>query len=92
MGFESGFACRDCEAMVYPASERAYGKITRIMIQQDSANTSGVVAFPSGHNDKRIEIRALRQGHRVQIEFPFWNRNKRHDFSKLSQGLKCWDF
>jgi hypothetical protein len=92
MGFESGFARRDCEAMVYPASKRAYGKITRIMIQQGSTDTSRVVAFPSGHEDMRLEIRARRQGDRVQIEFPLWNRYKRHDFSRLSQGLKGWDF
>jgi len=49
------------KAKIYASARRADGEIARIVIEQHATNTSGVVAFPSGHDHILLEVRPLRQ-------------------------------
>jgi hypothetical protein len=58
---KSGIAGPYDKAKIYASAKRSDGEIARIVIEQHTSNTSGVVAFPSGHDHILLEVRPLRQ-------------------------------
>jgi hypothetical protein len=60
LGIESEFTDNRHEAVIDPPAKCANAKVAGIVIQKDSANTSGVVALPSGHDNVGLKIRPIK--------------------------------